>query len=79
MASNIRNCENGNQHYSKVSKDNAQHISSPEHKEHVLKQKSAGSLHIHCITNFITNYTYNCTSLKLSSAKYLYFIHVFYL
>jgi len=27
----------------------------PEHKEHVLKRNSAGSLHIHYITNFITN------------------------
>jgi hypothetical protein len=41
---------------------------------------SAGSLHIHYITNFITNYTSNFIIwLMFSSAKHLYFIYVFYL
>ena len=58
MDSSITSCETetGNKQFSQVSQHNAQqHSSPPEHMEHVLKQNSAGPLHIHCITNFITN------------------------
>jgi hypothetical protein len=41
----------------------------------VFKQNSAGSLHLHYFTNFISNYTCNCMWLKLLSAFYLWIIY----
>ena len=56
MVSNITSYETGNQHFSQVSKDNAQHISLPEQKEHVLKPNSDGPLQIHYITNYTCDF-----------------------
>jgi hypothetical protein len=84
MPSNITSYETGNQHYSQVSKDNAQHISPPEQKEHVLKPNSDGPLHIHyyyqlCMWFYMTDTFFCKASIFYLHASFIYmFYYVFH-